>query len=472
MGGIFGIISKQDCVQDCVYDLFFGTDYHFHLGTKRGGLAVKNDEGIEKAIHSIEEDQFRPKFKEDVQRWHGKKGIGAISDTDPQPLVFRSHLGEYALVTVGKVSNLNEIVNESFIRKKAHFSEMSGGDINQTEVIATIMDRGDTFQEGIRLVQDSIRGSISMMVLTDKGVYAARDKFGRTPIILGARDDAYAAASETNSFPNLGFEISRFMGPAEIVLMTPDGIEQLQKPGEKLQICSFLWVYFGFPASDYEGINVEDTRYRCGANLAREDDIDIDIVAGIPDSGTAHAIGYANARGLHYKRPIVKYTPTWPRSFMPQEQRIRDMVAKMKLIPIKTLIDRQRILFCEDSIVRGTQLQQQVQAIYDCGAKEVHMRPASPPLVFGCPYLNFSRSRSEMDLAARRAIRELEGVAEATPEMLAEYTTSDSEKQLAMIDRIRERLGLTTLKYQKLNDLVESISLPADRLCQYCWTGK
>ncbi len=461
MGGLFGVVSKADCVQD----LFYGTDYHSHLGTKRGGLAVRDANGLKNVIHNIENAQFRSKFEDDIFKLHGTKGIGVISDYEDQPLIIRSHLGTYAIATVGKINNTGELAGAAS-KKGVHFTEMSGGVNNPTELVAALINEGATFVEGIQNAQEKIEGSCSLLLLTDDGLYAARDKLGRTPIMLGQKNGSYAATLETCAFPNLEYEISKVLGPGEIVLLTEDGVEQKRPPGERLQICAFLWVYYGYPASCYEGINVENVRNRCGAALARNDNVEVDVIAGIPDSGTAHAIGYANEAGTSYRRPFVKYTPTWPRSFMPQDQTTRDLIAKMKLIPVKELIEGQRLLFCEDSIVRGTQLKDTVQRLYESGAKEVHMRPACPPLVYGCKFLNFSRSRSELDLAARAAIKQLEDNGD---ESLAEYARAGSPKYCAMVDKIRQRLGLTTLKYQQLEDLVEAIGLPKETLCTYCW---
>jgi len=462
MGGFFGVASTSDCVND----LFFGTDYQSHLGTRRGGLAVLGAGGFTRFIHDITNAQFRSKFEDDIRKMSGCRGIGIISDFEDQPLIISSHHGVYAIVTVGVVRNA-EALARAALGKRAHFSEMSGGEINPTELVATLINRGESFEEGIRIAQEAIEGSSSILLLTSDGIYAARDWRGRTPVVIGRKDGAYAVALETCSFPNLGYEIDRFLGPGEVVRITEDGVEDRLPPGDILQICAFLWVYYGYPASIYEGINVEDARYRCGAALARRDDVEIDIVAGIPDSGIAHALGYANERRIPYKRPFVKYTPTWPRSFMPQDQSIRDLVARMKLIPIRDLIKGKRILFCEDSIVRGTQLKDTIRRLYEVGAREVHMRPACPPLLFGCKFLNFSRSKSELDLAARRAVKELNGEAIS----LQDYARADSEAFASMVARIRNRLGLTTLGYQRLEDLVQAIGLPKERLCTYCWDG-
>ncbi len=463
MGGLFGIVSKEDCITD----LFFGTDYHSHLGTRRGGLAAMNGGQISRYIHDISNAQFRSKFEDDVKKMHGRCGIGVISDYEDQPLIVGSHLGVYSIVTVGIVNNADKLVSQAF-HKRTHFSEMSGGEINQAELIATIINQEATFADGIDRAQDAIEGSCSLLLLTREGIYAGRDRLGRTPVVLGKRDGAYAIASETCAFPNLGFETERYLGPGEVVLITENSVEERKAPGKRLQICSFLWVYYGYPASSYEGINVEATRYRCGAELARHDNVQVDCVAGIPDSGVAHAIGYANTAAIPYERPFVKYTPTWPRSFMPTDQNVRDLVARMKLIPVRELIQGKRLMFAEDSIVRGTQLQDTIRRLFDCGASEVHMRPACPPLIFGCKFLNFSRSRSPFDLAGRKAIRELEGRGDAP---LDDFSDSGSNKYCAMVERIRARLQLTTLQYQKLDDLVKAIGLPKEKLFTYCWDG-
>jgi len=439
MGGLFGTVSKKDCVRD----LFYGTDYHSHLGTKRGGMAVKNSEGYERSIHNI-----------------GNKGIGIISDYDAQPLIVGSHLGTFAITTVGKINNIDELAKRAF-EKKMHFSEMSGERTNPTELVAMLISEEESFEE-------SIKGSCSMLLLTEDGIYAARDRLGRTPVIIGKKEGACAASSETCALPNLGFEIDKYLGPGEIVFITADGYEQRKKPGDKMQICAFLWVYYGYPASSYEEINVESVRYRCGRALAKNDDVEIDFVTGIPDSGIGHGIGYSNEKKIPYMRPFVKYTPTWPRSFMPQSQSIRDLVAKMKLIPVKTLIDGKKILFCDDSIVRGTQLKDNVQILYDCGALEVHMRIACPTLIYPCEFLNFSTSRSTLDLAGRKAILKLENREDI---LINEYANAGTEKNCEMTEKIRQQLKLTSLKYQKIEDLIEAIGLPKDRLCTHCWDG-
>jgi len=464
MGGLFGVFSKN---KDCVKDLFYGTDYHSHLGTRRGGLAVKNSGGFQRFIKNITTTQFRSKFEKDIKSMHGNKGIGSISDYDDQPLIINSHLGVFAISTVGKINNI-EILAKEALKSGTHFSEMHGGEINPTELVATIISQGSTFEEGIQRIQDMVEGSCTLLILTNEGIYAMRDKLGRTPLIIGEKPGFYAVAMETCAFPNLGYEITKYLGPGEVIFINENGFEQKIAPGDHLQICSFLWVYYGYPASSYEGINVEVVRYRCGSYLAREDDVEIDLVAGIPDSGTAHGVGYANEANAPYSRPFVKYTPTWPRSFMPQDQSIRDKVAKMKLIPIKELIKDKRILFCEDSIVRGTQLRKAIQRLYDFGAKEVHMRPACPPLVYSCKFLNFSRSRSELDLAGRWAIKELIGRNIDDP---VEYIDPESDKYIAMVDTICKKLQLTSLQYQSLENLVKAIGLPKEKLCTYCWDG-
>jgi len=463
MGGLFGSVSKENCIDD----LFYGTDYHSHLGTKRGGLAVKNSKGFSRSIHNIENDYFRSKFESDLPDLEGDKGIGVISDNDSQPLIIGSHLGTFGIVTVGKINNIEVLVREEF-NKKMHFSETTGGVTNPTELAAMLICEKGSFEEGIENAQELIKGSCSLLLLTEKGIFAARDKLGRTPIAIGKKENSFAVSSESCAFPNLGYDIEKHLGPGEIVFLTADGYEQRKKPNDKMQICAFLWVYYGYPASEYEAINVEQVRYRCGCSLAKNDDVKVDYVAGIPDSGTGHAIGYANEKGIPYKRPFVKYTPTWPRSFMPQSQSKRDLVAKMKLILLRSMVEGERILFCEDSIVRGTQLQDNVQILFDYGAVEVHMRPACPTLIYPCDFLNFSTSRSTLDLAGRKAIMELEGIDD---KFLDEYARAGSEKNMAMTDKIRNKLKLTSLKFQKLEDLVEAIGLPKEKLCTHCWDG-
>lgn len=461
MSGFFGCISKKDCV----YDIFYGTDYNSHLGTRKGGIAVLNNEGFTRSIHSLENDYFRSKFEPELGKFRGRSGIGIVSDLEASPIIAHSHLGRFAIVMVGRINNIEELEKRAF-RKKLHFAELSQKGVNPTELVSVLICEGKSFEEGIRNVFDRVKGSCSLLILTAEGIFAARDKLGRTPIILGKREGAYAIASETISFPNLGYRTDYFMGPGEILRITEDGYEQLKPPEDKMQICAFLWVYYGYPASSYEGINVDMCRYRCGAALARDDNVEIDYVSGIPDSGSGHAFGYANARKLPFARPFVKYTPTWPRSFMPQEQEIRDFVAKMKLITNEELIRDKRMLFCEDSIVRGTQLKDNTQKLYEVGAREVHLRVACPTLLFPCEFLNFSISRTRLDLAGRTAINEIEGVDDVD---LDEYMDENSEKHELMVEKIRIRLRLTTLKYQKMADLVNIIGLPKEKLCTHCW---
>ncbi len=463
MGGIFGIAAKGDCV----LDLFYGTDYLSHLGTRRGGMAVLNSEGFTRSIHNLENSYFRTKFESDIDGLHGNKGIGVISDNEDQPMLISSHLGTFGIVTVSKINNIEELTEKAFNNSR-HFSETSEIGINPTELVAMLITEGRTFEEGIAYAQESIKGSCSMIILATEGIYVARDRLGRTPIVIGKKNGSFAASSETCAFSNLGFEIDKYIGPGEIIFMTPEGYEQKKGPGEKMQICSFLWVYYGYPASNYENINVEEVRYRCGNALARNDDVEIDFVSGIPDSGIGHAIGYANEKKIRYRRAFVKYTPTWPRSFMPQNQEMRNLVAKMKLIPTRQIIEGKKILFCEDSIVRGTQLQDNVQILFDYGAVEVHMRPACPTLIHPCDFLNFSQSRSTLDLAGRKAIKRIEG---QESKHLDEYAIAGSEKNLLMIDEIRKQLKLTTLKFQRMDDLVDAIGLPKAKLCTHCWDG-
>lgn len=465
MGGLFGVVSRQDCVSD----LFYGTDYHSHLGTEYGGILVRNQAGFDREIHSIRNIQFRSAFEDDTARMRGTQGIGVISDYEPQPLFQATPLGRYGVVTVARINNLDTVLGQAFERR-AHFASMSKGGVNPTDVVSYLINQGCSFEEGIRNAQETIEGSCSILLLTDKGIYAARDKLGRTPLAIGTKDGSVAVASETCAFANTGFELQRFLGPGEVVRITEEGCEQIAPPRATLQVCAFLWIYYGFPASSYEGISVEVVRNRCGAACARRDMAEgsgrVDSVAGIPDSGTGHGIGYAEQAGIPYRRPFVKYNATWARSFMPEEQRTRDLIAEMKLIPVKELIQGLRLLFCEDSIVRGTQLQDTVQRLYDCGAKEVHMRPACPPLLFPCEFLNFSRTKTAMALAGRKAIREIEGRDEAD---LQEYTREGSPRYQEMEDRVRRNLRLTSLRYQTMPDMVAAIGLPKERLCTHCW---
>lgn len=468
MGGFFGVVSKEDCM----FDLFFGTDYHSHLGTRRGGLAVYGENGFDRSIHNIENSPFRTKFDKDVQEMSGYMGIGCISDYEPQPLIVRSHHGTYAITTVSKINNTEEIVDTIFDHGHSHFLEMSGGDINPTELVAAIINQKDNIIDGIHYALDLIDGSLTLMVLTPKGIYAARDKYGRTPLVIGKKEDAYCLTFEDFAYRNLGYENLKELGPGEIAIVTQDGVKTLVAPGDKMKICTFLWVYYGYPSSSYEGISVEQMRYNCGACLAKRDNVKPDIVAGVPDSGTAHAIGYSNASGIPFSRPFIKYTPTWPRSFMPTIQSQRNLIAKMKLIAVHELIQDKSLLLIDDSIVRGTQLRETTEFLYQSGAREVHIRPACPPLVYGCKYLNFSRSSSEMDLITRRVIAKLEGTEEVSDEVLAEYTDPESSKYEQMVEEIRKELNFTTLRYNRLDDMLASVGIPAENLCTYCWDGK
>lgn len=481
MGGFFGVTSKKDCVMD----LFFGTDYHSHLGTRRGGMAVYGKSGFQRSIHNIENSPFRTKFERDVEELSGNSGIGSISDNEPQPLLIQSHLGSYAIVTVGKINNEEALIHQAFENGHIHFMEMSGGRINATELTASIINQKQSLVEGLLYAQDMIQGSMTILLLTPEGIYASRDRYGRTPVMIGKREDAYCVSFESFAYINLGYQDCTELGPGEIVLINPSGIQSLSKPRKERKVCSFLWVYYGYPTSSYEGVNVEEMRYRCGQILAQRDlgckgcaknccqekEIHPDIVAGVPDSGIAHAIGYANESGIPFARPFIKYTPTWPRSFMPQNQSQRNLIAKMKLIPVDALIHGKRLLLIDDSIVRGTQLRETTEFLYQSGAKEVHIRPACPPLLFGCKYLNFSRSKSEMDLITRQVIRELEGDL-VTDKLLDEYVNPDSQKYLDMIEGIRKKLNFTSLKFHRLDDLIESIGIGAEKLCTYCWSGK
>lgn len=463
MGGIFGCALRSNCVDD----VFYGTDYLSHLGTRRGGMSINGPDGFQRSIHNIENAYFRTKFESDLPKFNGNMGVGVISDTDAQPMVVSSHLGVFAIATVGRIHNMDALARDVYERR-GHFSEMSSQGINATELVANLVCRETSFEAGITNAQAAIKGSCSMVLLTENAVYAARDRLGRTPLIIGRKADGFAVSSETCAFPNLGYHVDTFLGPGEVFRITPESSEQVVPPGDKMQVCAFLWVYYGYPASVYEGINVEQVRYRCGEALAARDTDTVDFVSGIPDSGIGHALGYANAMKVPYRRAFVKYTPTWPRSFMPQNQSVRNLVAQMKLIPIRSLIAGQRILFCEDSIVRGTQLQDNIQILFDYGAREVHMRPACPTLIYPCEFLNFSTSRSTLDLAGRKAIQAIEGREDAH---LEEYAVAGSDRNLAMINFIRERLKLTSLKYQHMDDLVAAIGLPKEMLCTHCWDG-
>ncbi len=472
MGGLFGVTSRNDCE----FDLFFGTDYHSHLGTRRGGMAVLGEKGFQRSIHNIENSPFRTKFDGDLAELHGSSGIGCISDTEPQPLIVRSHLGSFAITTVGRINNTEQLMNLCLEQGHTNYLEMSGGEVNPTELVASLITRKASIPEGIRYAQTVIDGSMTMLVLTKDGLYAARDLLGRTPLNIGHKEDAFCASFESFAYLNLGYTEYRELGPGEVVLLTPDSCTTVLPAGENMRICAFLWVYFGYPSSSYEGVSVEQMRYNCGAMLAKRDAEDgtvhPDSAAGVPDSGIAHAIGYANASGIPFSRPFIKYTPTWPRSFMPSIQAKRSLIAKMKLIPIDTLIRGKKLLLIDDSIVRGTQLRETTEFLYQSGAEEVHIRPACPPLLFGCKYLNFSRSTSDLDLIARRVIRELEGVDDVPRERLYVYADPTTPEYAAMVEKIRVIMGFTTLRYHRLDDMIASIGIPSDRLCTYCWSGR
>ena len=467
MGGFFGAVSKDDCV----FDLFFGVDYHSHLGTRRAGMAVYDKEaGFDKAIHNIENAPFRTKFTKESNTMHGQYGIGCISDFEAQPILVRSHHGTFAVSTVGKINNIDKLVDD-IIRNNTHFFEMQNGDINQTELVAALINQKENFIDGIRYAQEAVDGSISILALTPKGIYAARDMLGRTPISIGQKEDGYCASFESFAYLNLGYKNYKELGPGEVVFMDENGVKTLIQPGEKMRICTFLWIYYGYPSASYEGISVEKMRYNCGKALAKRDNVHPDIVAGVPDSGIAHAIGYSNETGIPYSRPFIKYTPTWPRSFMPPNQTKRNLIAKMKLIPIPDLIKDKSLLLIDDSIVRGTQLRETTEYLFESGAKEVHIRPACPPLFYGCKYLNFSRSTSDMDLITRRVITELEG-REPDDALIQEYVNPDSEKYQKMIDVICKQLHFTSLRYHRLDDMIASVGIDKDKLCTYCWDGQ
>ncbi len=466
MGGFFAVASKESCVSD----LFYGTDYHSHLGTRRGGMAVHGKDGFSRAIHNIQNSPFRTKFERDFDELDGNLGIGCISDFEPQPLLVHSHLGSFSITTVGKINNPDELIQECYKSGHTHFLEMSGGTINPTEITAALINQKSSLVEGLQFAQEKIKGSMSILLLTSEGIYAARDRLGRTPIIIGKKDGAFCASLESFAYLNLGYDDYKELGPAEIVYMTPESCETVSPAREEMKICSFLWVYYGYPTSCYEGVNVEQMRYECGRLLARRDNVEVDSVAGIPDSGIAHAIGYSNETKIPYTRPFIKYTPTWPRSFMPSSQEQRSRIAHMKLIPVKNLIKDKRLLLIDDSIVRGTQLRETTEFLYKSGAKEVHIRPACPPIMFGCKYLNFSRSKSELDLITRRIILQREG--ENADNMLADYADPTSQNYKEMLEEIRKELNFTSLRYHRLDDMIESIGISPCKLCTYCFDGK
>ena len=472
MGGFFGAVSKQDCV----LDIFFGVDYHSHLGTRRGGMIVYDkDRGFQRQIHNIENTPFRTKFEKDLPDFSGCSGIGCISDTDPQPLLVRSHLGLYALTTVGIINNAEELVSRYFSDHGHQFMAMSSGKVNSTELAAALINQKDDLVSGILHAQELIDGSLTVLVLTRDGIIAARDRLGRLPVLIGQNEDGCCVSFESFAYHKLGYEDAYELGPREVVKVTAEGFETLSPAGEQMRICSFLWTYYGYPNSNYEGVNVEVMRYRNGEIMARDDKKrglaqDVDYVAGVPDSGLPHAIGYANECGKPFARPFVKYTPTWPRSFMPASQKIRNQVAKMKQIPVPELIEGKKLLFVDDSIVRGTQLRETVEFLYESGAKEVHMRSACPPIMYGCKYLNFSSSNSDMELIARRTVQELEG--DEGQKHLEEYADANTERGQCMLRAICEKFGFSSLGYQSLDGLLEAIGLDRDKVCTYCWNGK
>ena len=468
MGGFFGAVSKRNVVPD----VFFGTDYHSHLGTRRAGMAaVGTETGFRRKIHNIENSPFRTKFEKDVDTMKGNIGIGCISDYDPQPILIQSHLGCFGITTVGKINNADQLIRNLYENGHTHFQSMTNGQINSTELVAALICKKDSFVDGIRYVQSVVEGSMTLLLLTENGIYAARDLLGRTPVVIGKKENAYCVSFESFAYINLGYTDYKELGPGEIVYVTPESVETVSPACEKMRICSFLWVYYGYPTSSYEGVGVEEMRYNCGKLLAQRDDhsIDVDIVAGVPDSGIAHAIGYANESGIPYARPFIKYTPTWPRSFMPTTQSQRNLIARMKLIPVHSLIEDRSLLLIDDSIVRGTQLRETTEFLYQSGAKEVHVRPACPPLLYGCKYLNFSRSKSDLDLITRRIIREWEGDNDVN--VLGEYADPNSDRYAAMLEEIRKRQNFTSLRYHRLDDLIKSIGIDACQVCTYCFNG-
>jgi amidophosphoribosyltransferase len=464
MGGFFGVIAKAPCITD----LFYGTDYNSHLGTKRAGMATySKEQGFVRAIHNIESSYFRNKFDNELEQFRGTSGIGVISDNDSQPIIVYSHLGRFALVTVAKVNNLKELEQE-LLAEGEHFSEQSSAGTSPTEVIALLISRGRTWADGIRNVYQKVKGSCSMLLLTENGVIAARDRWGRTPVILARKQDAWGVTSESCALPNLDYAVVRDLGPGEAVRITPDGVEQLVAPQKGMQICSFLWVYYGFPNSTYEGRNVERVRYDCGLEMGRDDEQEVDSICGIPDSGVGVALGYAESKGVPYHRAITKYTPTWPRSFMPATPDRRFLVAKMKLIPNRAMMEGKRLMFCDDSIVRGTQLRDNVKVLFEYGAREVHIRISCPPLVYPCEFIGFTSSRSTMELITRRVIKDLEGDENKN---LQAYAATGSEQYNTMVEEIRRRLGLTSLRFNKIETLVKAIGLPKEQICTHCFDG-
>ena len=472
MGGFFGTISRKDCK----YDVFFGTDYHSHLGTRRGGMAFYDEEkGFQRQIHNIENTPFRTKFENDLVKFRGHAGIGCISDTDPQPLLVRSHLGMFAIATVGLISNAEELVAQTFSGPGHQFMAMSSGKINATELAAALINQKDNLVDGIHHAQRVIDGSCTILLLTPEGLIAARDRLGRVPVLVGQNLEGCCVSFESFAYHKLGYQDYYELGPGEIVKVTAEGVEQMAAPGREMKICAFLWTYYGYPNSNYEGKNVEVMRCRNGEIMARDEEKngtlpDVDYVAGVPDSGIPHAIGYANHSHKPFARPFVKYTPTWPRSFTPVDQNVRNQVAKMKQIPVPELIQGKKLLFVDDSIVRGTQLRETVEFLYESGAKEVHMRSACPPIMYGCKYLNFSSSKSEMELLARKTVQELEG--DEGQKHLDEYADSSTQRGQCMLKAICKEMGFDSLGYQSVEGLLESIGLDREKVCTYCWTGK
>lgn len=466
MGGFFGVVSKKDCV----FDLFFGVDYHSHLGTRRGGMAVLGENGFNRSIHNIENSPFRTKFEHDVNEMKGNFGIGCISDFEPQPLLVKSHHGTYAITSVGKINNMKQIENLLFDNGTSHFLEMSGAEINPTEMLASLINQKENLIDGILYAQEMIEGSMTFLIMNELGIYVSRDKYGRTPAVIGKKKDGFCVSFEEFAYLNLGYKDYKELGPGEVCIITPDEVKTLVAPGKEMKICTFLWVYYGYPSSSYEGLSVEKMRYNCGRFMAKRDNVKPDIVAGVPDSGIAHAIGYSNESGIQFSRPFIKYTPTWPRSFLPSIQAKRNLIAKMKLIPVHDLINGKKLLLIDDSIVRGTQMKETTEFLYDSGAKEVHIRSACPPILFNCKYLNFSRSRTIMDLITRRVIEKLEGSAD--DEIVKQYVDPDGEKHKQMVEEIRKELKFTTLGFIRLDDLKKACEIDECKLCTYCWDGK
>jgi len=476
MGGIFGVCSNSDCVTD----LFFGTDYHSHLGTRRGGLTVFDGQHYNRAIHNIENSPFRTKFESDLAEMKGFVGVGCISDSNPQPIILNSRIGTLAVVTVGRINNKDELAEQLISENNAYFTEMSGGSINDTELVASLICRRDNIADGIKYAQSKIDGSMTMLVSADGGLYAARDRLGRTPLSIGKKDNGkagYCASLESFAYINLGYKPFYELGPGEVVFITAEEMTRVSEPLEEMKMCTFLWMYYGFPTSDYEGINVEQMRYNCGRSLAEQDiacgtGVDVDYIAGLPDSGTPHAIGYANQSRIPFARPLIKYTPTWPRSFTPREQSMRNLIARMKLVPISALIQDKKLLFIDDSIVRGTQMRGLMDYLFSYGAKELHVRIACPPILYDCKYLNFTRSSKKNETISRRVIAEIEGTESPTDSQVADYTDQDSKKYRCMVEGIRENLNFTSLEYLSLDRMLGSVGIDKCKLCTYCWNGK